>query len=220
MKWRAYLLTIVIVALLAGCSSTNPPAGVKPSDVATGVLIGGAAGTAIGALAGGEVSIPVTAAMGGIVGGAVATAIDTNKTTKETVVTQLEKDHVQVIRIGEDYMLVLPSDVYFYPDSTHMNENMYPAYKDIVKFINHFDVETVKVAGYTDNIGNPTRNLALSRQQADYVAKELWRDGLGSTMVYSTGYGGTDPIATNDTDAGRAANRRIQITFRRLMPGS
>lgn len=219
MKWYAYLLAIAITALLAGCSSQNPPAGIKQSDIATGVLIGGAAGTAVGALAG-DVSIPVTAAMGGIVGGAIATAIDESKTPKETIFTRLEKDHIQVIRIGEDYMLVLPSDVYFFPNSTHMNESMYPAYKDITEFMNHYDIETVKVAGYTDNTGNKIRSLALSRQQADYVAKELWRDNLGSTMVYSTGYGCANPIATNDTKSGQAANRRIQITFRRLMPGS
>jgi len=219
MKWDVYLLVTLSAFLLASCSSTMPPAGVKQSTVADGVLVGGVAGTAVGALAG-DVSIPVTAAMGGIIGGAVATAIDEQRTPHETLVDKLHKDHVQVIRIGEDYMLVLPSDVYFYPDATHMNENMYPAYKDIVEFINHYDVETVKVAGYTDNTGVPIRKLALSRQQADYVAKELWRDGLKSTMIYSTGYGGTDPIATNDTKEGQAYNRRVQITFRRLMPGS
>ncbi len=209
-----------MLALLgSGCSTDTAPAGIKNSDVAEGVLVGAAAGAAVGALSSGA-SIPVTTAMGGIVGGAIGSALQEGKNAHETLLTKLDKDHVQVIRIGEDYMLVLPSDVYFYRDSTHMNEKLYPAYRDIVQYINQFDVETIKVAGYTDNIGDPIRNIALSRQQAQYVSQELWRDGVKPSMMYAIGYGGAHPIATNDTPEGRKANRRIQITFRRLTPGS
>jgi len=210
---------MLLVMCLVGCRTDTPPAGIKNSDVAEGVLVGGAAGAAVGALSSGA-SIPVTAAMGGIVGGTIATAIDENRSKTETIINKLHKDHIQVIRIGQDFMLVLPSDVYFYRDSTHLNESMYPAYHDIVKFINYFDVETVKIAGYTDNIGDPVRNLALSRQQAQNISQELQRDGIAPALIYAIGYGDQHPIATNDTPKGRASNRRVQITFRFLTPGS
>ena len=218
-KWLITIFTIVLVTLVAGCSTSAPPAGIKNSDVAEGVLVGAAAGAAVGALSSGA-SIPVTTAMGGIVGGAIGSAIEEGRGKHDSLMTKLSKDHVQVIRIGEDYMLVLPSDIYFYRNSTHLNEKLYPAYHDIVQFINQFEVETIKVAGYTDNIGDPVRNLALSRQQAQYVSNELWRDGVTPAMIYAIGYGSAHPIAVNNTPEGRKENRRVQITFRRLTPGS
>lgn len=218
MRYWIWLCTISFF-LLSGCSTDHPPDDTKNSDVMIGVVAGGAAGAAIGALSSGA-SVPVTTVMGGIVGGALASAIDASRTPQQNLIVQLQKSQIHVITMGEDYMLVLPSDVYFYSNSTHFNENMYPAIKTLAVFINQFDVETIKIAGYTDNTGDYVRNLALSRQQAQTIAKELSADGLKSTMVYSIGYGSDAPIATNDTNEGRKANRRIQITFRRLTPGS
>jgi outer membrane protein OmpA-like peptidoglycan-associated protein len=210
---------VSLATLLTACSSDVPPSGIQSSDVVTGVVLGGATGAAVGAVATSGASVPITAAMGGIVGGAIATAIDENLTVNQRLVRKLEQDNIQVIRMGEDYMLVLPSKSYFYPNSTHISEAMYPAFKDMAAYINQFDIETIKVAGYTDNFGDPVRNLALSRQQAQNIADELSHAGIKPTMMYSIGYGEAYPIAYNKPE-GAIENCRVQITFRRLTPQS
>jgi len=65
------------------------------------------------------------------------------------------------------------------------------------------------VVGYTDNVGNDKFNLKLSEGRARVVAGLLRRHGVDNVKV--KGAGETSPIATNDTEAGRAANRRVEV---------
>jgi outer membrane protein OmpA-like peptidoglycan-associated protein len=72
----------------------------------------------------------------------------------------------------------------------------------------------ILVAGYTDNVGNAARNLQLSTARAEAVRDWLIdASGIPATQFAIQGYGDTRPIASNDTDAGRARNRRVEITL-------
>ncbi len=133
-----------------------------------------------------------------------------------TLKTQLEKSGVTIIHLGQESMLVLPADTFFFPDSSHLNGQYYGTLNAIRDYISLFDVETVKVGGYSDNCGDPLRALALSRQQAQNIAAYLKNQAIKAPIIYSTGYGCTFPIADNRRTDGRAMNRRIQITFYRL----
>lgn len=209
--------------VLVGCSSNStidpPPDAANNSKVITGVIAGGVAGAAVGAMSTG-VTIPAAAAIGGITGGALAMSLTTKDTPEQTLEKKLRGDHVQIIRVGEDYMLVLPGEDYFYTDSAHFNEKMYPAMADIAQYINQFDIETIKVAGYTGNEGNECRHLAISKAMAQTVLTELWYNGVRPSYMYSIGYGSQYPIADNTTKSGQNTNHRVQITFRRLTPQS
>lgn len=69
------------------------------------------------------------------------------------------------------------------------------------------------IEGHTANIGKPSGELALSIQRAKRIADEMGKRGIDSTRIDFTGYGGKRPIAQNDTDEGRAKNRRVEITI-------
>jgi outer membrane protein OmpA-like peptidoglycan-associated protein len=69
-----------------------------------------------------------------------------------------------------------------------------------------------QVAGYTDSAGNAELNVALSKRRAETVARYLTAEGINADRVTAVGYGAADPIASNDTEEGRAKNRRIEIT--------
>ena len=69
----------------------------------------------------------------------------------------------------------------------------------------------VKLGGYTDNIGKANDNLQLSGERASMVKAELIKLGVKDTRIDSEGYGQENPVSTNDTEQGRAANRRISI---------
>jgi outer membrane protein OmpA-like peptidoglycan-associated protein len=71
---------------------------------------------------------------------------------------------------------------------------------------------TFQVAGYTDSEGNADINMALSKRRAETVAKYLTSEGIKADRVAAAGFGASDPIASNDTEEGRAKNRRIVIT--------
>ena len=82
----------------------------------------------------------------------------------------------------------------------------------------HTASRTVLVAGYTDSIGSPASNLTLSQRRADAVKAELAKHTGGGFTIVATGHGEADPVAPNTKDgkdysAGRAKNRRVEITF-------
>ena len=68
----------------------------------------------------------------------------------------------------------------------------------------------VEIAGYTDNTGDETLNVALSQRRADAVQDALIKFGAAPDMLVAKGYGSADPIASNDTPEGRKRNRRIE----------
>jgi len=72
----------------------------------------------------------------------------------------------------------------------------------------------ILVAGYTDNVGDSASNLKLSLARATALRDWLIdASGIAATQFAIQGYGDTRPIASNDTDAGRAHNRRVEITL-------
>ncbi|GAB3564362.1 PA14 domain-containing protein [Spirosoma luteolum] len=73
----------------------------------------------------------------------------------------------------------------------------------------------IQIAGHTDNVGDARLNQALSEQRARVVAFYLYRHGVADTRMNTVGYGGSRPLVSNDTEAGRAQNRRVEITYMR-----
>jgi OOP family OmpA-OmpF porin len=68
--------------------------------------------------------------------------------------------------------------------------------------------------GFTDDTGKPDYNMQLSRNRAESVANYLYYNfNLGPDRVIPIWYGEANPIASNDTDAGRAKNRRVEISI-------
>jgi len=71
----------------------------------------------------------------------------------------------------------------------------------------------IRVTGHTDNTGRASENLGLSRSRARSVTAYLSDRGVASEQLIAQGYGDTQPIADNETEAGRARNRRIEINY-------
>ncbi|MCU0607783.1 MAG: OmpA family protein [Candidatus Edwardsbacteria bacterium] len=75
---------------------------------------------------------------------------------------------------------------------------------------------SVEIAGHTDKMGSPKKNLVLSQARAAAVVKWLMDKGVGPDRMVSKGYGDTKPVASNKTKEGRAKNRRIEIAVREV----
>ena len=73
---------------------------------------------------------------------------------------------------------------------------------------------SVEVAGHTDARGSDTYNLNLSRSRAESVRDYLARPGFDNVRLRASGYGESQPVASNDDDAGRALNRRVELRVR------
>jgi len=73
----------------------------------------------------------------------------------------------------------------------------------------------IEIAGHTDSVGTNEYNLILSKNRADAVKNYLINKGIESERIHSKGFGNAFPVETNQTEEGRAKNRRVEIKFRK-----
>lgn len=134
----------------------------------------------------------------------------------QAFICNLQAKGIKIIQIGDTVRIVMPSDYVFEDGTSVINECYYAALNQVASYLCCKEKIIVKVTSYTDACGSQARNLALSRQQAQTVADYLWKAGIDTRALYAVGAGGCDPIACNNTRCGRAMNRRIEITLRRI----
>ncbi|NAS31158.1 OmpA family protein [Flavobacteriaceae bacterium R38] len=84
---------------------------------------------------------------------------------------------------------------------------------DIIKILNEYPNANFTVEGHTDSVGSEKTNQRLSDERANSVKDYLTSHGVSSSRLNATGYGESNPIATNKTRAGRAQNRRVEINL-------
>ena len=106
------------------------------------------------------------------------------------------------------------NNLLFETGSDVIMESSLPELKRIATFVATYGYK-VRLAGHTDNIGQPEDNKALSQARAEAVRRQLMAYGCEAENIKSYGYGDTKPVASNETEEGRALNRRVEIT---LMP--
>lgn len=87
---------------------------------------------------------------------------------------------------------------------------------NLVKFLKENSEINGEISGHTDNIGDKARNKELSLQRAHSVRDYLVENGIDASRLVYKGYGDTQPAATNDTEEGRAKNRRIEFKILKL----
>jgi outer membrane protein OmpA-like peptidoglycan-associated protein len=83
--------------------------------------------------------------------------------------------------------------------------------KNIAEIMKAFPKVTLKIGGYTDNVGNADANLKLSQSRADNTKQELVKLGVDAKRLEAEGYGEKNPVADNSTEEGRQKNRRIDL---------
>ena len=95
--------------------------------------------------------------------------------------------------------------------STTLTLASLPTVTDLTRLLNAYPTVQVKLVGYTDTTGDPAANNALSLARAKAVADLLAKGGVAPSRIGTDGMGSADPVASNDTDDGRAKNRRIEL---------
>jgi outer membrane protein OmpA-like peptidoglycan-associated protein len=102
--------------------------------------------------------------------------------------------------------------IYFDFDQATIKPESKPALEAAARMLNENPTINVEIQGHTDSKGSDSYNLSLSdRRAASVVAYLVQNLGIDMSRLTSRGYGESMPIATNDTDAGRALNRRVEF---------
>ena len=202
---------------MAGCATytgqTSDPN--DPNRTQQGALIGAAVGAVAGLLTGDDATerrqrALVGAGVGGLTGGAVGAYQDRQEAELRR---QMAGTGVEVVRQGDNITLNMPGNITFAFDSSNLQSQFLPVLDNVAGTLNQYNQTIVEVAGHTDSVGTDAYNQALSERRANAVAGYLGSKGIMQQRTIVVGAGETRPVASNDTDAGRAQNRRVEITL-------
>lgn len=132
----------------------------------------------------------------------------------EVLQGELAGTGVNIRREGQAIVLDMPADVTFAFDKSDIRPRFVPVLNAVVRVLNDFPATFVDITGHTDSVGSDGYNQALSERRADAVAGYLVRGQAMPARMSVIGEGEREPIASNATVEGRAANRRVEIVLR------
>jgi outer membrane protein OmpA-like peptidoglycan-associated protein len=206
---KAVGLSILSAFILAACEdTTNGP----QTKTAVGVGVGAVTGAIAGTLAGdNKDSILVGAVAGAVVGGLIGNSLDKQEAELRD---SLSDDGTTITNTGSELIVTLPEGITFGTDSTYVRESFRPEIYKIASNLQRHPDTTVDVIGHTDSTGAASYNQALSTNRANSVTSLLTGKGVSHNRIASYGRGETSPVATNDTESGKAKNRRVEIVIR------
>lgn len=219
---KVLLAALAATTVVSGCYTNDAYTGDrKVSNTAKGAGIGAAIGAVAGILSGPDArahrkNALIAAGVGALAGGAVGQYMDRQEAKLRS---QLQGSGVSVTRNGDTITLNMPGNITFKTDSADLNASFYNVLNSVSLVLKEYDKTILEVAGHTDNTGSAQYNQGLSERRAQSVAQYLESHGVNSQRVATVGAGETHPIASNDTAAGRQANRRVELSLEPLTAG-
>ena len=209
MKTKKFLIVSLCVScvLCTSCSNMN--------NTTKGGLIGAGSGALLGGVVG---KMAGNTAVGAAIGTAVGTGAGVligkkmDKQAKELaqipgaqVDTVTDQNNLTAIKVTFD------SGILFGFNKTNLSESAKTSLSQFATSLRNNPETNVQIFGYTDNVGTRAANDKVSTERASVVKTYLVNSGVNSSRLSSQGMAWENPVASNDTEAGRAQNRRVEI---------
>lgn len=206
-----------VVAVLAGCADPQSPNRSTATGAAGGAVAGGVIGNILGATGRRSEATAIGAAIGAALGAGAGRAMDNQRADFERqLAVEQYRNEVQIQQLRRDVLLLtLDNEVQFESGSAVITAPMRNTLAKVTEVLRQHPGTQVSIIGHTDNVGTPAANQRLSEQRAEAVRRELVAKGLRADRLVTVGRGATEPRASNDTAAGRAANRRVEMVMTR-----
>ena len=210
---KPILKSITCVALaigvLSGCANMNE----TQQGTAKGAGIGAVAGALLGAATGGSKGAATGAVLGGAVGAGGGYIWSKKMQDQKVAMEQATRGTGVAVSQTQDNRLKLdiPSDVSFDVGRAAIKSNFAPILSQFATSLNQNPVSTVTIIGHTDNTGSDAINNPLSIDRAEAARDYLVSRGVARTRIATDGRGSREPVADNNSPAGRDKNRRVEI---------
>lgn len=198
-------LIIAVTFIISGCSQWN--------KTASGAVIGGGAGAAAGSVIGKTLGNTAAGAIAGAaVGGTVGAIIGRQMDRKAEELNE-ELDGATVQRVEEGIAVSFDSGLLFDFDSSALRSTARVNLRKLATIMGEDDDTDLMIVGHTDSVGDENYNRDLSFQRSQAAANFLINQGVDQSRIQIEGRGESEPIADNDTDAGRQENRRVEVAI-------
>ena len=221
---KRYVVVVAASIAFAGCADMQRPSGRPLESMETGVLVGAGVGAVLGAVAyhrNRSKGALIGAVGGGLAGAAVGSYMDSQK-------RDLEKNLGQEIQSGEARVEKLPNDVVritmtshtaFDTDSVNIKPGFHSTLDKLADVVVRYGKTTLTIVGHTDNVGTNQYNQKLSERRAVSVAQYFESRHVSPLRLATLGKGEGEPVASNNTESGRSANRRVEIYVEPVVGG-
>ena len=141
------------------------------------------------------------------------TANDSAQVINEEITPIVKNIILTPIEVG---LTVRLKNIYFDFDKTTLKSESFVELNKVVDFLKQNSSVSIEISGHTDSKGSDTYNLNLSQGRSQSVVDYLVRQGIETSRLQARGYGESKPIDTNDTEPGRANNRRVEFTVLKM----
>ena len=201
-------LAIVVAAgtlVMSGCASLN--------NKERGAVIGAGAGAAVGGVIGNNTGSTARGAIIGAVVGGAAGAIIGHQMDQQAKEIDQSIPGAKVERVGEGIQVTFESGLLFDFDSDVVKPTAASNLQELARSLNKFGDSNILIMGHTDSQGDDAYNMALSQRRANSASAYLQSQGVPASRITTAGRGESEPVASNDTEAGKAQNRRVEIAI-------
>jgi outer membrane protein OmpA-like peptidoglycan-associated protein len=203
---KIFFLAVLSSALLfSGCKSMSR----TQKGAVIGTAAGGAAGAVIGRASGNTaVGAVVGAAVGGVAGALIGKQMD-----KQAEEIQKEIPGVIVERVGEGIVVEFTNNILFGFDKSNLTADAMESLDKLVIILNKYPDTDIEIHGHTDSKGTNSYNQSLSERRSAAVANYLLNKKIAAQRLTTIGFGEEMPKYSNETEAGRAQNRRVEFAI-------
>ena len=196
-------LVSITFLLLAGCAT----------KAGTGTIVGTAGGAVVGGVIGKVAGSTAKGAIIGAVVGGVAGAIIGTQMDKQAKELEQNIKGAKVERVGEGIQVTFDSGLLYDFDSDVVRPEAKANLRELAISLEKYPGSDLLILGHTDQLGSSAYNQALSERRANAAATYLISQGVSGSRIATRGLGETEPIASNETEAGRQANRRVEVSI-------
>ncbi|NLG61228.1 MAG: OmpA family protein [Candidatus Cloacimonetes bacterium] len=199
------LTLAVMVPFVAGCSNL--------SQTQRGAIIGAAGGGAVGAVVGNATGSTARGAIIGAAVGGAAGAIIGRQMEKQAEELAADLENAKVEQVGEGVLVTFDSGLLFDFDSDVIKGAAADNLRTLANSLKKYPESELLIVGHTDSQGGDAYNMGLSERRAASARNYLINLGVDPSRIRTTGRGEAEPVASNESEAGRALNRRVEVAI-------
>ena len=198
-------VTIFAAVVMSGCAGM--------SQKERGAVIGATAGAAVGGVIGNQTGSTARGAIIGAVVGGAAGAVIGHQMDQQAKELEQNIPGATIARVGEGIAVTFSSGILFPYNSTDILPAGRTNLDQLATSLQKYPDSDILIVGHADSDGSDAYNLDLSQRRAAAASAYLQARGVPSARLHATGKGESEPIASNDTEAGKQQNRRVEIAI-------
>ena len=215
---KKLIIVATMATLASACTTMDDPNRQAKIGAAVGAAAGAVAGYAVEGDAGGAA---VGAVVGAAAGGGIGYYMDNQQKEMEAALAEEQARHdIEVKRLQDETLKIdISSEISFDFGKADLKPAFMPTLEKVSEILVRYPRTVIHVVGHTDSVGSESYNMDLSRHRAQSVINYFVLQDISQSRLVTVGRGETEPRASNDTEAGRQLNRRVEIYVKPVIEG-